>query len=91
VVPAGVVLPRLIYREIRSDFGDARAWIPNNLICRDPGAISCLLGYVSVRYSLRVRDQRASRSFLSLSLSSTGIPFSYRHPRWRADLLDDRW
>jgi len=60
---------------------DARAWIPNNLICRDPGAISCLLGHVSVRYSLRVsvRDQRASRSFLSLfpSSSAAGEPTSW--------------
>lgn len=57
---------------------DTRAWIPNNLICRDLSAISCLLGHVW--HSIPIPypcDQRASYSsyvFLPRSLSLSHFP-----------------
>lgn len=65
---------RLIYREIcpalprgipaQNDVGGCSlAWIPNNLICRDLSAISCLLGHVwHSTPALFVCDPRVSYS-----------------------------
>lgn len=89
--------PRLIYREIcpalpRGIPGpgttsvDALAWIPNNLICRDLSAISCLLGHVwrSIP-SLSVCDSRVSYSPSALPPLH---PSSFPHRLPRLPLTD---
>jgi len=51
------------YRPCRTTSVDALAWIPNNLICRDLSAISCLLGHVERSSpSLSICDPRVSYS-----------------------------